>query len=155
LAGDYLLSRAIEILLQIGNVDIIKNFQSCARIMCASEIKQFFFRGKMPAIEEYLKICEGKTGLLFGTILEAVAITANISTKEAMDFGKLFGVYFQLKNDMNIESALTDKKNGIYTINDILGIENASYLLDNYRNQLMKFKFPNDLYKQELEGLFT
>jgi geranylgeranyl pyrophosphate synthase len=155
LAGDYLLSRAIEILLQIGNVDIIKNFQTCARIMCDSEIKQFLLRGKIPTIEEYLKICEGKTGLLFGTILEAVAMKANLLTKEAMDFGKLFGVYFQLKNDMNIESALIDKKNKIYTINDISGIENASYLLDNYRNQLLEFKFPNDLYKQEIEGLFA
>ena len=125
--------------------------------MAKAEIEQFFLRGQLPTIEKYLEICEGKTANLFSVILESCAIISNINTQKAKSLGKLYGLCFQIKNDFEITSAETDKKNQIYTIKDILGIEKAGFLLDNYKRELYTSlsDIPDNEYKKLLEELIT
>ena len=155
LAGDFLISKAIEILLEIKNFEIIKIFKDCTQKMSEAEIKQFFLRKQIPSKEEYLKICEGKTATLFSSILESCAIISGIQKENARIFGKIFGTYFQIKNDLDINSSNADKLNNIYTAKDILGIENTKNLLDNYIEEMsiLLEELPNKIYKKELEDL--
>ena len=73
----------------------------------------------------------------------------------ALKFGTLFGIYYQLKNDMESYSLSIDQKNGIYTLVDIEGIENTQILLDNYKRELkgLLAKIPQNQYSLELEGI--
>ena len=153
LAGDYLLSRAIA---KIKNPEIIKIFQICTQTMCQAELQQYFLRGKVPSKEEYICICKGKTGALFAAILEGCAILAGLEVNNAKTFGELYGIYFQIKNDLEENSAQIDKKNNIYTAIAVLGIEKTLSLLDNLREEMKNIleRFPETIYKRELEGLF-
>ena len=77
------------------------------------------------------------------------------SVEKAKKFGEIFGICFQIKNDLNFESAKRDKYNGIYTVKDIIGIEKTQDLLDNYKeemNDLIK-DFPENIYKESLKDL--
>lgn len=155
LAGDFLISLAIEKLLTLQNYNILNNFKDCTKAMTFAEIKQLISRNKKCTFEEYVDICLGKTGKLFSTILESCAELACIDKNQAKSFGESFGIFFQIINDLDDKSAENDKENGIYTAIDILGIENTRNLLDNYKQKMLNLleDFPENEYKEELEGL--
>ncbi len=155
LAGDYLLSYAIEKLLVLKDFYIIELFKSCTTKMTKAEILQYFLRGNLPSKSEYLQICKGKTACLFSTLLESCAYLSNLDINKANKFGTIFGIYFQIKNDLNNDSANIDKKNGIFTANEVLGIEKTCNLLDNYKEEMRLIinDFPFNEYKKVLEDL--
>ena len=97
----------------------------------------------------------GKTAGLFSAILESVLLLANGNSDLARSFGELFGIYFQIKNDLEEESAKNDKQNGVYTAKDIIGIENTLILSDNYRGKLKEMlnSLSDNEYKRGLEDL--
>ena len=123
--------------------------------MTEAEIKQYFLRNKEPILVDYLSICEGKTARLFSSIFECSAILSNLSVEKAKKFGEIFGIWFQIKNDLNFESAQIDKCNGIYSAKDIIGIEKTQNLLDNYKEEINDFikDFPENIYKESLKDL--
>ena len=155
LAGDHLLSTAIEILLELNNTVVLNIFQSCIKDMTQAEIKQFFLRENLSSEEEYIEICRNKTGKLFSAILKSSAIIANLSFKDAEIFGENFGLCFQIKNDCDFESAENDRKNGIYTAKDVLGVEKTEVLLDNCKKDMFNIikDFPENIYKESLKDL--
>jgi len=155
LCGDYLVSEAVETLLQINNIDISRKFNNCVKNMAIAEIKQYFLRNSIPKKEDYLEICKGKTAGLFETILWSCAKYFNLNCEEAANFGTIFGIAFQIKNDFDKISVVEDKKNNIHTAADILGIENAKILLDNYKEELENtlHRFPDNKYKTSLKEL--
>lgn len=155
LAGDFLVSKAIEFLLKLDNPDILHIFLECTKKMSKAEIKQYFLRGVKPPLEEYLEIAEGKTASLFEAIFESAAIITNKNSGEARDFAKDFGILFQLKNDIDDISAKADENNNIYTPKDFLGIEKTNALIDNYLKKMRSEieKFPESKYKTGLEDL--
>lgn len=157
LAGDFLISNAIEKLLEINSFEILKIFKDCTKIMAEAEIKQYFLRGIIPSQDDYIKICLGKTAKLFSAILESCANLINISQEQARNFGQYFGLCFQIKNDLSESSISADKKNGISTAKDILGIEKTKILLDNYKEEMRKLikNFPDNVYKNRLEDLIN
>lgn len=157
LAGDYLLSIAMDKLLNVNNKEILQVFKSCTKSMAKAEIEQFFLRGALPSIEKYLEICEGKTANLFAAALESCAFVLGFSDVKARSFGKLFGLCFQIKNDFEIYSAVIDKQNEIYTMKDILGIEKTGLLLDNYKREMFTAlsEYPDNEYKKGLEEIIN
>ena len=155
LAGDYLLSYAIEKLLSLNNFVIVNILKNCTKEMAKAEIEQFLLRNKETSLEEYLNICKGKTANLFSAILESCYSLLKLDIQIAKSFAEKFGIYFQLKNDMNEISAQNDKENGVKTIQDILGVEKAKGLLDNYKEEmsLLLSELPDNNYKKGLEDL--
>ncbi len=155
LAGDYLLSLALDNLLKINNSEVIDIFKNSTKNMTEAEIKQYFLRYKKTSKEDYINICLGKTASLFSAILECCAILTTNFGEEAKKLGQLFGICFQINNDLKTDSASIDKLNGIQTARDILGIEKTTALLDNYKQEMLGIvkKFPDNIYKKELEGL--
>lgn len=155
LSGDYLLSYAIEKLLELKNFEILEIFKSCTQNMTKAEFKQHFLKNNLPTENEYIEICKGKTATLFSSILESTAILSKINSEKAKHFGEIFGIFFQIKNDLAKDSSIIDIKNGIKTAKDILGIEKTKSLLDNYKEEMSNLikDFPNNDYKKDLEDL--
>ena len=62
---------------------------------------------------------------------------------------------FQLKNDLEKQSASADLENKIYTLKDIIGIEKTKVLMDNYQEEIIKEikELPQNIYSKGLEDL--
>ena len=155
LLGDFLLSIAVEKLVSINNSEISNAFLNTTKIMSDAEIRQFINRDNNITIEEYLNIIEGKTASLFSVILKSAAILSGLKTEQAENFGKLFGIIFQINNDLTSESIKNDRTNGIKTAYDILGIEKTIALKDNYKEEIRRViaNSPNEKYKKGIEDL--
>ena len=155
LCGDYVVSKAIELLQVINNNEILNIFNNCVQNMAVAETKQYFIRDYIPKLEEYIEICEGKTSALFSAILCSCAVLYDSDRNFAKKFGNTFGLCFQIKNDFESRSIKEDKDNKNPNVIDILGIENAKALLDNYKEEMrdMLNNFPDNKYSAELKGL--
>ncbi len=155
LCGDYLVSKAVDLIDKINNRTISGIINKCIRNMTISEINQYFLRGNLPKKEQYLEICYGKTAGLFAAALECSAILAGLDSNIARSFGEKFGICFQINNDLEESSAKEDMKNKIYTATDILGIENTYILSDNYKEEMRMLinNIPENIYKNKLEEL--
>lgn len=155
LMGDYLLNKAVKIVSDINNRKITDIILNCTKKMVEAEVNQYILRGKTPTANEYIQICEGKTASLFEAILQSVSIISGINEESAKNFGKNFGILFQIKNDVSQSSINADKRNKISTAYNIFGIEKTNILIDNYKENIRSIlnKFPNNDYKKALEDL--
>ncbi len=103
LAGDYLLSRCFEMIVEDGNIEILKLLSSTSSIIAQGEILQLQHRGEVDMLEEtYLKIISSKTAELFAATTKVGAILSEMKTKEkeALEFyGRNLGLTFQIADD--------------------------------------------------------
>ena len=155
LSGDFLLSYAVNYLIGVEHKDILNLFINATRLMSEAEIEQYIKRNNDIKIQEYLQIIYGKTASLFETILMSCAIMTNLDVEKAGEFGKLFGLLFQINNDMSEDSIKNDKINGVKTSVDIAGIEKTNDLKDNYKEKMRAIleKMPDNDYKMALKDL--
>ena len=103
LVGDYLLSRCFEMMVEDGNLEILKLLSSTSALISQGEILQLQYKGDVDMLEEtYLKIISNKTAALF---LAAAQIGPIITDKEnkykdALEsYGKNLGLTFQIADD--------------------------------------------------------
>ena len=103
LVGDYLLSRCFEMMVEDGNLEILKLLSSTSALISQGEILQLQHKGEVDMLEEtYLKIISSKTASLF---LAASKIGPIITEKEnkykdALEsYGKNLGLTFQIADD--------------------------------------------------------
>ena len=103
LAGDYLLSRCFEMMVEDGNIEVLKLLSSTSSIIAQGEILQLQHKGEVDMLEEtYLKIISSKTAELFATATKVGAILSEKKTKEkeALEFyGRNLGLTFQIADD--------------------------------------------------------
>mgnify|MGYP001245184117 CR=1 FL=1 len=103
LVGDYLLSRCFEMMVDDGDIEILKLLSSTSSTIAQGEILQLQHKGEVDMLEEtYLKIIAAKTAELFSAATKVGAILANVDTKqkEALEFyGKNLGLTFQIADD--------------------------------------------------------
>ena len=119
LAGDYLLSRCFEMMVEDGNLEVLKLLSSTSAKIAQGEILQLQHKGEVDMLEEtYLKIISSKTAVLFSAATKVGAILSekNNKEKEALEFyGKNLGLIFQIADDTldyNSEISLFGKKVG-------------------------------------------
>ena len=103
LAGDYLLSRCFEMMVEDGNLEVLKLLSSTSAKIAQGEILQLQHKGEVDMLEEtYLKIISSKTAVLFSAATKVGAILSekNNKEKEALEFyGKNLGLTFQIADD--------------------------------------------------------
>ena len=123
--------------------------------MSEAELLQYSLRGKYPTKKEYLEIAKGKTAELFVATLKSSAELANLDINKAQKFAENFGILFQIKNDLEVNSEAVDKNNNIHTLKDILGIEKTKALMDNYLEEMRSEigDMPQNDYSKGLEEL--
>tara|TARA_B100000029_G_scaffold258775_1_gene255429 strand:- start:34231 stop:35244 length:1014 start_codon:yes stop_codon:yes gene_type:complete len=103
LTGDYLLSRCFEMMVEDGNLEILKLLSSTSAEISQGEVLQLQHRGEIDMLEEtYLKIISAKTASLFAAATKVGSILVNKESKvkEALEFyGKNLGLTFQIADD--------------------------------------------------------
>ena len=119
LIGDYLLSRCFEMMVEDGNLEVLKLLSSTSSKIAQGEVLQLQHQGEVDMLEEtYLRIISAKTAELFAAATKVGAIISNIKTKEkeALEFyGRNLGLTFQIADDTldyNSELKLFGKKIG-------------------------------------------
>tara|TARA_B100001093_G_scaffold464377_1_gene481221 strand:+ start:76 stop:1089 length:1014 start_codon:yes stop_codon:yes gene_type:complete len=119
LIGDYLLSRCFEMMVEDGNIEVLKLLSSTSSKIAQGEILQLQHQGEVDMLEEtYLRIISAKTAELFAAATKVGAILSNTKTKEkeALEFyGRNLGLTFQIADDTldyNSEIKLFGKKIG-------------------------------------------
>ena len=103
LVGDYLLSRCFEMMVEDGNLEILKLLSSTSAEISQGEVLQLQHKNEIDMLEEtYLKIISYKTASLFAAATKVGSIVANKENKikEALEFyGKNLGLTFQIADD--------------------------------------------------------
>tara|TARA_Y100000741_G_C18238111_1_gene552536 strand:- start:648 stop:1661 length:1014 start_codon:yes stop_codon:yes gene_type:complete len=103
LVGDYLLSRCFEMMVEDGNIEVLKLLSSTSAEISQGEVLQLQHNGEIDMLEEtYLKIISAKTASLFSAATKVGAILAekDNKTKNALEFyGKNLGLTFQIADD--------------------------------------------------------
>ena len=119
LVGDYLLSRCFEMMVEDGNLEVLKLLSSTSSKIAQGEVLQLQHQGEVDILEEtYMKIISAKTAELFAAATKVGAILSDVKNKEkdALEFyGKNLGLTFQIADDTldyNSELKLFGKKIG-------------------------------------------
>ena len=150
LAGDYLLSRCFQMIVEDGNLEVLKLLSSTSAKIAQGEILQLQHKNEIDMLEEtYLKIISSKTAVLFSAATKVGAILSEKSNKEkeALEFyGKNLGITFQIADDTldyNSEVNSFGKKVG----NDFFEGKITLPLI-------LLFQQSNNLEKKQLEIIF-
>jgi octaprenyl-diphosphate synthase len=103
LVGDYLLSRCFEIMVDDGDLEILKLLSSTSAKIAQGEVMQLEHKGEADLLEEtYIDIINLKTAALFSAATKTGACLAKSNDKEknALEsYGKNIGLAFQIADD--------------------------------------------------------
>ena len=121
LVGDYLFSKAFQIMVADKNIDILKNLSETSKTLAQGEVMQLSISNNIDVEKsKYFKVIQDKTAKLFSSSAIVGGIIANTSKnniKKLDDFGNYIGVAFQLLDDA-LDYELSEKKNGKKTGDD-------------------------------------
>ena len=103
LVGDYLLSRCFEMMVEDGNLEVLRLLSATSAKIAQGEVLQLQHKSEIDTVEEtYLKIITSKTAALFSAACKVGAILGNEDEKikDALSsYGKNLGVTFQIADD--------------------------------------------------------
>ena len=103
LVGDYLLSRCFEIMVEDGDLEILKLLSSTSAKIAQGEVLQLQHRGEADLLEDiYIEIINLKTASLFSAATKTGACIAGSNDKEkrALEaYGRNLGLAFQIADD--------------------------------------------------------
>ena len=165
LVGDYLLSRCFEMMVEDGNLEVLKLLSSTSSKIAQGEVLQLQHQGEVDMLEEtYLRIISAKTAELFAASTKVGAILSDkeMKEKEALEFyGRNLGLTFQIADDTldyNSDLKLFGKKigkdfyEGKVTLPIILLFQNAN----NQEKEKLKDAFlKNDRDENDLDYTLT
>ncbi len=103
LVGDYLLSRCFEIMVDDGDLEILKLLSSTSAKIAQGEVLQLQHKGEADLLEDtYIDIINLKTAALFSAATKTGACLSGSNEKEKMaleSYGKNLGLAFQIADD--------------------------------------------------------
>lgn len=103
LVGDFLFSRAFELMTEDGSLKVLKILSSASAIIAEGEVSQLTAQRQIETSEErYLQIIGAKTAALFAAASRIGAVVAECGEREEQalaDYGRNLGVAFQLVDD--------------------------------------------------------
>lgn len=103
LVGDFLHSRAFEMMVDIGNIRVMEILSRATNVIAEGEVQQLsFIRNPATTEAEYMEIISRKTAMLFQAAAHAGAVLAGADekTEHALrDYGLHLGIAFQMVDD--------------------------------------------------------
>ena len=115
LVGDFLFSRAFQLMTKYGNLEILKILSDTSVVISEGEVLELSNDKDLKINEDvYFEVINGKTASLFSAACQVGGISANGSSKEIealKSFGTNFGMAFQLIDDA-IDYSSTNEKLG-------------------------------------------
>ena len=101
LVGDFVYSKSFQLLVGIGQLDVMEILSRTTTRIAEGEVKQLSVIGNTELGEQdYFTIINAKTAELFAGACESSAVIANAPARQAMhDYGHHLGLAFQLVDD--------------------------------------------------------
>ena len=178
LVGDFLYSRAFELIVNINRERVYKILAETTNKISKGEVMQLMYKEKIiEDKEKYIEIVYLKTGKLFeASALVAMDIAGSSNYDWAKQFGKNFGIAYQLRNDYldyfgddnetgkNIAEDLSEGKSTLPLIHSYINSNtNDKSIIENIFNnkilsdtdKLREIFIKNDSDKYTLEAIDT
>lgn len=113
LVGDFLFSRAFQLMVEDGNLAVLKTLSDASAIIAQGEVLQLATQGDLATtIDAYLDVIKGKTAALFAAACEVGPLIANADRNAASimaEYGMNLGIAFQIADDILDYSASQEK----------------------------------------------
>jgi octaprenyl-diphosphate synthase len=104
LVGDFLFSRAFQLMVEVGSLDILRVLSNAAAVIAEGEVLQLVSAHNLATDEAmYMAVIEAKTAALFAAAARVGAMAAGRSDSEATTlegFGRDLGIAYQLVDDV-------------------------------------------------------
>lgn len=104
LVGDFIYSRAFQVLVRIGEMRIMEIIADTTNKIAEGEVLQLISKSNPDSTEaDYMRVIENKTAILFQAAAECGAILAGsdaAQTNSLREFGRHLGIAFQLVDDV-------------------------------------------------------
>ena len=104
LVGDFLYSRAFQVMVEIGSMDVMHVISNATNVIAEGEVLQLLNCKNPDTTEDaYMQVIIGKTATLFEAATETGAILADASAAERDAlrlYGRHLGIAFQLVDDL-------------------------------------------------------
>ena len=104
LVGDFLFSRAFQLMVADGSLDTLKTLSDASAIISEGEVLQLTTQNNLnTSIDDYLDVIAGKTASLFAAACEVGAIIADVDDNKrqaAKNYGFYLGMLFQITDDI-------------------------------------------------------
>lgn len=115
LVGDFLFSRAFQLMVEDGNLSVLKTLSDASAIIAQGEVLQLSTQGNLQTtMDDYLEVIKGKTAALFAAACEVGPLIANAGTDAVRcmaEYGMNLGIAFQIADDV-LDYASTSEKIG-------------------------------------------
>lgn len=101
LVGDFLYSRAFQMLVEVADLNIMRVFADATNVISEGEVQQMANAGN-PNIDEdtYMQVIYRKTAKLFEAGMECGALLAEADKNAMNQYGKHLGMAFQIVDDV-------------------------------------------------------
>lgn len=139
LVGDFLFSRAFELMTECDNLQVLKILSHASSIITQGEVLQLTTANNLDTtMDEYIEVITSKTAALFAAACEVgpvIAGAADSQAKAMHDYGRFLGIAFQIADDALDYSADRetlgktigdDFREGKVTAPVLLALENAN-----------------------------
>ncbi|WP_281646597.1 octaprenyl diphosphate synthase [Parendozoicomonas sp. Alg238-R29] len=104
LVGDFLFSRSFEMMVSIGDMDVISALATATNVISEGEVMQLInVRSPDLSEEQYMEVIRCKTAMLFEASTHTAALLAKASQEETealKAYGNHLGLAFQLVDDL-------------------------------------------------------
>src|SRR6187551_1585863 len=104
LVGDFLFSRAFELMVEDGSLRVLKILSHASAVIAEGEVEQLTTQRRVETDEDhYLEIISAKTAALFAAACRVSPVIAEASEDAELAlecFGKNLGIAFQLSDDV-------------------------------------------------------
>ena len=104
LVGDFLFSRAFELMVEDGSLKVLKILSHASAVIAEGEVNQLTAQRQIDTDEEhYLEIISAKTAALFAAACRVAPVVAEASEDAEMAlecYGRNLGIAFQLTDDV-------------------------------------------------------
>jgi len=138
LVGDFLFSRAFQLMVADGSLDVLRILSNASAVIAEGEVLQLMTANDTTSDEKaYMEVIEAKTAALFAAACRIGAVVAERPESEELAlerFGSGFGIAFQLVDDVLDYSALQadlgkavgdDFRDGKITLPVVLALQKA------------------------------
>lgn len=104
LVGDFLFSRAFQLMVADGSLDVLRILSNASAIIAEGEVLQLSAQNNIDTtMENYFRVIEGKTASLFAAACEVGPVIAeqdDVTIKALRDYGMNLGMAFQIIDDV-------------------------------------------------------
>jgi octaprenyl-diphosphate synthase len=103
LVGDFLFSRAFELMTDCDNIEVLKILSGASAVITQGEVLQLSAMNDIEtSMDDYIEIITSKTAALFAAACEVGPVLSNAGAEQAKamhDYGLYLGIAFQIADD--------------------------------------------------------